>query len=168
MRQFRDSGEAPAAPSEFEIGALETSGPMSPIDWIALFVCIAGVVGAAVRLRRGEIPPLRPVPAVWPWSAIAWRAYVRCLPSMVVAGALMLAVFAVVVSVPERSDGHRPAVVVVPVLVVLALGILAVLLVAAFNRPRFLVPRDLRQEQGAITELLARRRRRSADGPHVD
>jgi hypothetical protein len=134
---------------------------MSALDWIALLVCVLSVVGASVRIWRREVPSIRDVPAVWPWGAIAWRAYVRCLPSMVVAAVTFLAVFAVLASVPERADGPfaRPVAVVVPALTALALSLLVILCVAMFNRPKVLVSRDLRREPGAVAELLARRRR---------
>lgn len=139
---------------------------MSSVHWIALFVCVAVLAGATIRIRRGETPRLSDEPTGWPWGSIAWHACVRCLPSILVAGITVLVVTAVGASFPERADGPfaRPVAVAVPLLATLALSFLLVLCVALFNRPRFLVSRDLRQEPGAAAELLARRERRRS-GP---
>ena len=129
------------------------------IGYVGLVVIIAG---AAVRIWRGEVPRLRDEPGGWPWGQIAWRAYVRCVPSLLLPGTTILVVLPVLESVPERADGSfdRPVLVVVPVLAAFALSVLVVLCVAVFNRPKFLVARELRHEPGAATEILARRRRR--------
>lgn len=120
------------------------------------------MLGAAVRIWRGEVPGLGDEPAAWPWGSIAWRAYVRCLPSVVVGGVAFLVLAGVLAIAPERPDGPfaRPMIWIVPALAALALSVLVVLCVAVFNRPKCLVSRGLRQEPGAAAELLARRRRR--------
>ena len=114
------------------------------------------------RIWRGEVPGLSDEPGAWPWGCVAWRAYVRCLPSVIVAGVTFLVLAVVLANAPDRAEGPfaRPLVWVVPGLVAFALSVLLVLCVALFNRPRLLVARDLRQEPGAAAELLARRRQR--------
>lgn len=88
------------------------------------------------------------------------------MPALLVSGITFLACFAVFESVPERPEGpsERPLVVIVPALGALALSFLLTLSVALFNRPRFLVSRDLRGEPGVIGELLVRRRVRAPGG----
>ena len=142
------------------------AGVISPPDWFFIGGFALIVVGGGVRIWRGHGPALRDEPAAWPWGGVAWRAYVRCLRSMVVVGIAFLVVLAVLATVPEGPDDPSARPLVWTGLAALALSVLVMLCVAFFNRPKCLVSRGLRQEPGAATELLARRRRRRPSKVH--
>lgn len=132
---------------------------MSPIDWVAFAVFAGFMVAGAVKIRLGGAPPFDEVSAAFPWSPVAWRAYVRCLPATVCTGGVMVLTFMVTIIFPKPADGHHPLA-VIAVVGPLGLSGLAVLSVVLFNRPRFLVARDLRDKPGVVAELLQRRRPR--------
>lgn len=122
-------------------------------------------VGGAWRLPllwRDRAPGLRTMPAVWPWGPALWRGYVRGMPSAL--PVLMLAVISLPLlsAVPEQPEGPfaRPLAVVVPFFVIFGLVMGAMLGTVLFNRPKFLVPPHLREQDGAAVELWHALRRR--------
>ena len=89
----------------------------------------------------------------------------RAIPSAVLTSVVGLISLPVLLAAPERTHGPfaRSAVVVVPLLVLLALATAAMLATALFNRPKWLVAPHLREQEGAAVEIWNRlkSRRRS-------
>lgn len=134
---------------------------MSLMDWViyALFSLLMLRFAIEVpRIWRGDVDRSSAVPVTWPWGGISWRAVIRAGPAALIGGLTLIVGFPVLLIAQEEAHGtfSRPLVVVLPFLGLFVLGLVAVVCVALFNRPRFLVAPHLRGAPGALAECAAR------------
>ena len=96
---------------------------------------------------RALTDPYR-APDWWPFDLLWWRALVRSGPAGTIDGPLVAAGY--LVSGLDRWAAQQAVVVVLAVLTTIALALTVV--VALYNRPRFLVAPHLRAFPGALAE----------------
>ena len=148
-----------------EIGAFEV---LFPIMMLGLSV---GATWAAQRCWRSGRKSITRVPIFW--GPLSWGACVRA--SVLIAGiewfltALSVYVLLLVPLLMIDNIGFRQ--VVLGLLSLLAVAILLAATIALFNRPRSLVPPELRADRGALAELWRRhkhrRRKKTNQGTRV-
>jgi hypothetical protein len=126
-------------------------------------VVLAGIVGLyAVAIKRvwqgaSEYDPSDP-PAWWPFSLPLWHGVSRAFP---VQGACLILLIGGGIAgdiVGKDSSGYNVAMSIG--LLGLLAGLLLGLPITFFNRPRFLVPPDQRDDPGAFAEWRRERARR--------
>ncbi len=97
----------------------------------------------------------------WPYSRMALEGWIRALPvGLVGAYAVALGSFALALIRLGVADPYRDWMVrlIVVSLVAAPFAVLVMLLIIAFNVPRFLVPPPLRNQEGLVTAWWRRRR----------
>lgn len=123
----------------------------------AAFIVTTLSVGLGVLclpLSRNGRMGLEAPPVYWVWGPPAWRAFCWMLPLFTVSGVCMVVGFGLSLSVPERTELWFPL-----AAAWLAFAALA-FVVGVTVRPKFLVPRQLREQPGYFRDLLDERERR--------
>lgn len=145
---------------------MEATDP-STLQWIALILMGVLFVGASSQLRnlwRGTTRGLREpeLSQWWPFGSILGSAFVRTMHlAVLLGGGIVFLVFSDILQDHFPGEAWRVSRVTVAFMI-LVLASLWVS-VAAFNRPRWVVPPYLRDQPGALSALWQRLKARNED-----
>lgn len=138
--------------------------PMKPWEWIPFSVGVAFVVLGLFVARRGwqnrlPMPYGDKAPPGYIFSDPVWRGNVRSGPIAVVG--CLTGVLAVIALLLSPSFPGLRLVAIVLLATVFTTAMVFLLTVTFFNWPKFVVPRHLRGQPGAVQEWSEERRRRN-------
>lgn len=132
------------------------------------FLGAFGLVWATPRYWRGEayLPSQERAPAFWPLNLVLWKGAVRSMPISPAYGLLISVIF----GIPAAIGYHEPVTTAWRVYGIVALSCFAVgttlmISIVLFNRPKGLVPPNMRSQPGAIREWRETRAARKRTGP---
>jgi hypothetical protein len=125
----------------------------------AIFYLVVGTIGVR-RLWRRESAIWDSKPVWFLYGHTTFRGYVRAMYPLGTAGLVAFAWLLYAIWGPE--DVYAQAFVLVPMLALVAVGLLLALTAALFNRPKRIVPPHLRDQPGMIAEWVEKARAKRA------